>query len=63
MMCQLLVILTDAINNLIDTNFHVKWLPGYHGMARFQVVDGDRLQIWRIAANILNKQLRMADKG
>ena len=24
---------------------------------------GDDLQIWRVAANILNKQLWMADKG
>jgi hypothetical protein len=29
----------------------------YHGMARPQVVDGgDGLKIWRVAANILNKQ-------
>jgi hypothetical protein len=25
--------------------------------------DGDGLQIWRVAANILNKQSRTADKG
>jgi len=24
---------------------------------------GDGLQIWRVAANILSKELRMADKG
>jgi hypothetical protein len=33
-------------------------------MARLQVADGeDGLQIWRVAANILNKQSRTADKG
>jgi hypothetical protein len=33
-------------------------------MARPQVVDGeDGLQIWRVAANILNKQSRTADTG
>jgi hypothetical protein len=33
-------------------------------MARAQVADGgDALQVWRVAANILNKQLRAADKG
>jgi hypothetical protein len=33
-------------------------------MARPQVEDGgDALQVWREAANILNKQSRTADKG
>jgi hypothetical protein len=33
-------------------------------MARFQVADGGAgLQLWRIAANILNKQLQTADNG
>jgi hypothetical protein len=33
-------------------------------MARPQVADGgEGLQIWRVAANILNKQSRTADKG
>jgi hypothetical protein len=41
------------------------WSPCHHGMARPQVADGgdrDRLQVWRVAANILNKQSRTADK-
>jgi hypothetical protein len=43
---------------------HVRWVPCHHGMARPQVVDGgDGLQIWRVAANILNKQWLTADKG
>jgi hypothetical protein len=43
---------------------YVRWVPCHHGMARPQVADGrDSLQIWRVAANILNKQSRTADKG
>jgi hypothetical protein len=43
---------------------HVKGVPCHHGMGRTQVADeaGD-LQIWRVAVNILNKQLRTGDKG
>jgi hypothetical protein len=41
-----------------------RWVPSHHGMAQPEVVDGgDDLQIWRVAANILNKQSRTADKG
>jgi hypothetical protein len=44
--------------------FHVMWVPCHHGVARAQVADeGDSLQIWRLAAKILNKQSRTADKG
>jgi hypothetical protein len=43
---------------------HVKWIPYYNGMARPQVVDGGGgLKIWRIAANILNRQSRTDDRG
>jgi hypothetical protein len=43
---------------------HVKWVPCHYGMACPQVVDGGQgLQVWRVAANILNKQSRTADKG
>jgi hypothetical protein len=42
----------------------VKWVLCHHGMARPQFADGgDSLQIWRVAANILNKQSRTADRG
>jgi hypothetical protein len=42
----------------------IMWVPCHHGMARPQVADGgDALQLWREAANILNKQSRTADKG
>jgi hypothetical protein len=43
---------------------HVRWVTCHHGMAHPQVVDrGDGLQIWRVAVNILNKQLWTADNG
>jgi hypothetical protein len=43
---------------------HVRWVPFHHGMERPQVVDGgDALQVWRVAANILNKQSRGQTTG
>jgi hypothetical protein len=43
---------------------HIKWVHCHHGKARPRVEDrGDGLQIWRVAANILNKQSRTADSG
>jgi hypothetical protein len=42
---------------------HVRWVPCHHGMARPQVAGGgDGLQIWRVAATILNKQSPTDDK-
>jgi hypothetical protein len=45
---------------------YVAMLGGYlrhHGMVRPQVVDGgDGLQLWRVAANKMNKHSRAADK-
>jgi hypothetical protein len=52
--------------NLVDiyNSDHVRWVPCHHGIARPQVADGgDLLQFWRVAANILNKQSQIADKG
>jgi hypothetical protein len=44
-------------------NSHVRWLAYHLGSARPKVADkGYSLQIWRVAANILNKRLRTADK-
>jgi hypothetical protein len=41
----------------VPKTLHVKWVHCHHGMARPRVADrGDGLQIWRVAANILNKQ-------
>jgi hypothetical protein len=43
---------------------HVRWVPCHNSMARPQVADGgNSLQIWKVAANILNKQSRTPDKG
>jgi hypothetical protein len=42
---------------------HTKWVPCYHSMALPQIVGReDELQIWRVAADMLNKQLPTADK-
>jgi hypothetical protein len=43
--------------------YHVMWVPGHHGMVHPQVaVGGDGLQVWRIAMNLLNKQLWAANR-
>jgi hypothetical protein len=52
------------ISDSSSKEVHVRWVPCHHGMSRPEVVDGgDSLQIWRVAANILNKQSRTASKG
>jgi hypothetical protein len=46
------------------TLFHVKSARCHNGMARPQVADGrNGLHIWRVAANILNKDGRTRNKG
>jgi hypothetical protein len=43
---------------------HVSWVPCHHDMGRPQFADGgEGLDIWRVAANILNKQSRIGEKG
>jgi hypothetical protein len=53
-------------NNIFKKNesrSHVRWDRCHHGMARPQVADGgDDLQLWRAAANILNKHFLTVDK-
>jgi hypothetical protein len=45
-------------------HFRVRWVSCHHSIVRPQVADGgDGLQVCRVAANILNKQSRTADKG
>jgi hypothetical protein len=40
------------------------WVPCDHNKARPHVADrAEGLQMWRVAANILNKQSRIADNG
>jgi hypothetical protein len=46
----------QSLKTILDGTHH-------HGMARLQIADGEQLQKWRVAANILNKQSRTADKG
>jgi hypothetical protein len=42
---------------VLGTNSQIRWAHCHHGMARPQVADGgDGLQIWRVAANMLNKK-------
>jgi hypothetical protein len=61
--------LLSTTGHIIDLTFlikayHIKWVHCHHGMVRPRVADrGDGLQIWRVAANILNKQSRTADSG
>jgi hypothetical protein len=55
--------ITEMSRYLPYTIIHVRWVPCHHGMACPQVTDGDALQLWRAAANILNKQSRTAEKG
>jgi hypothetical protein len=46
------------------TATHVKWVPCHHSMERPQAADAeDGLQIWRVAAKVLNKQSRTTDRG
>jgi hypothetical protein len=53
-----------SVSHCVMPLTHVKWVPCHHGLARPQVADGgDGLQIWKVAANILNKQSRTADRG
>jgi hypothetical protein len=54
---------------LLDTvhiiPIYIAWTPCHHGMVHPQFADGgDGLQLWRVAANTLNKQpqLQTADK-
>jgi hypothetical protein len=43
---------------------YYNWVSNHKGMARTEVADGEnRLQIWRVVANILNKQWRAADNS
>jgi hypothetical protein len=39
-------------------------VPCHHGIARPEVaIEEERLHTWKVAANILNKQLRTTEKG
>jgi hypothetical protein len=54
----------EIISPLVSSAMFSGSVPCHHGMARPQVADeGDGLQIGKVAANILNKQSRTADRG
>jgi hypothetical protein len=56
--------LFNDFSELLRMEVRVKWVHRHYGMARPRVADrGDGLQVWRVAANILNKQSRTADSG
>jgi hypothetical protein len=57
--------LLSSLNNVLQKpHDYVRLVPCHHGMARPHVTDGgDTLQFWKVAVNILNKQLRRAHKG
>jgi hypothetical protein len=55
--------LYKLIKICVRSNSHVRWDPCHNIMVRPQVVDGGvAFQVWRVAANILNKKSRAADK-
>jgi hypothetical protein len=60
---NLFMLLVESIVIVLTKDFHVKWVSCQNGMLHPQVVDTDGLQIWRVAANILDKQSRTADRG
>jgi hypothetical protein len=48
----------------IGESIDVKWVSCHHAMAPPLVADGgDEIQMWRVDANILNRQSRTAEKG
>jgi hypothetical protein len=49
--------------NTDESWVHVKWVPCHHDVAHPQVVNGeDNPQIWRVAANRVNKRSQIANK-
>jgi hypothetical protein len=49
------------INQLIG--FRIPYWRRHHGMTRLRAANRRDIQIWRVAANVLNKQSRTTDKG
>jgi len=42
----------------------IKWVPCHYGMTCPQITDGGNgIQTWKVAVNILNKQLRSTNRG
>ena len=58
--------LPQVLTTLKELCYPTPWSVGQcnHGVAYPQVADGgDGIQIWRVTANVLNKQLRTTNKG
>jgi hypothetical protein len=54
----------NFIRRAVFEKFNVTLVPCHQGTARRQGAnEGQGLQIWRVAADILNRQSRTADKG
>jgi len=51
-----------ALDSILCVNYNVHWTPSRHANVRPQTMHGKGFQIWRVAANILNQQLRRADE-
>ena len=59
---------SQEIRRILWNRFHkclppVPVRPCHHGMGRLRLRMEERPPMWRVAANILNKQSRTADKG
>jgi hypothetical protein len=57
---------TDTQGNVVTIGITsaIKWVVCHYGAARPQVADkGGGFQIWKVAANIVNKQSRIEDNG
>jgi hypothetical protein len=51
-----------ALDSILCANYNVQWTPRLHANVRPQTTHGKGFQIWRVAPNILNQQLRRDDK-
>jgi hypothetical protein len=49
--------------NYKDITIYAMCIPCYHSMVHHQDADEDSVQLWMVAANILNKKSRPAAKG
>jgi hypothetical protein len=64
MVVVVVVVAVVAAAAAVAAVVHVKWITCHHGTSSQQVVyGGDGLQLWKVAANILCKQSRTANKG
>ena len=55
-------VLHDLIKSSNEIQFRDQWVPVTTAWSVLRLRKEERTQIWRVAANILNKQSRIADK-